>query len=104
MEQFSIVEIGSRQYIVEKGRYFFVNNLEAEYKEGDKIEFDKVLLTFDGKTTTVGKPYVENTKLKGVVEEQKKGKKITLIYHKNKNNFSKKRGHRQLMSKIRIEG
>ena len=53
---FAIVEIAGLQYKVEQDQKLFVNRLKGE--KGDKVSFDKVLLTVNG-STTVGAAAVE---------------------------------------------
>ena len=45
---FAIVEIAGLQYKVEQDQKLFVNRLSGE--AGDKISFDKMLLTVNGTT------------------------------------------------------
>jgi large subunit ribosomal protein L21 len=48
---YAIVEIAGKQYKAEAGRFLYVDLLEG--KEGDKISFDRVLLTDNGGKITV---------------------------------------------------
>ena len=61
-ENFAVIETGGKQYIVSAGDMLNVELL-GEFEEGAKIEFDKVLLQDDGKTATVGAPYIEGAKV-----------------------------------------
>ena len=45
----AVVDILNKQYKVKQGDRFLVNRL-SEYKEGDTIDFDKVLMLIDGAT------------------------------------------------------
>ena len=48
----AIVEIAGQQFKVEKGQEIYVHRLKG--KEGDKVEFDNVLLKEDNGKVTVG--------------------------------------------------
>ncbi|HEU4677694.1 MAG TPA: bL21 family ribosomal protein, partial [Candidatus Paceibacterota bacterium] len=49
---FAIIETGGKQYMVAVGDVVEVELL-GNLKEGDKVEFDKVLLVDDGKDATI---------------------------------------------------
>jgi len=100
--EFAVIETGGKQYKVSKGDVLAIEKLPGEPKEGSKITFDKVLLTDDGKDTTVGTPYVNGAKVTGTLEEEGRGKKIHVIRYKAKSRYFKKIGHRQPYMKVKI--
>ena len=94
---YAIIETGGKQIKVEQDAVIYVEKLAAN--EGDEVVFDKVLFA-DGK---IGKPYVEGTKVTGVVEKQGKGKKITIVkYRPKKSSTRRKQGHRQPYTAVKI--
>lgn len=106
--EFAVIETGGKQYVVSVGDVLTIEKLprddKEEYKEGEKIVFDKVLLVDNGKdTTTVGTPYIEGAKVTASFEEAGKGKKINVIKFKSKSRYFKKYGHRQPFNKVKIE-
>ena len=63
---FAFVDIAGFQEKVEKGMKMHVPSLEA--KDGETVTFDKVLLlSEDGKTAIVGKPYIAGAKVEAKV-------------------------------------
>jgi large subunit ribosomal protein L21 len=76
---------------------------KKELKEGDKVEFDKVLMVDNGTDTTIGTPYISGAKVKATFQGLKKGKKLSIIRFKAKSNRSRKIGHRQKYSRVKIE-
>lgn len=98
---FAVIATGGKQYVVRESDIIKVELL-GEYKEGDKIEFDTVLLTDDGKTAKVGAPYT-GTKVKATFLGEKKGKKLTIVRYKAKSNRDRRIGHRQHYAEIRID-
>lgn len=102
-KEFAVIETGGKQYKVSEGDVLTIEKIKGEYKEGDKIAFDKVLLLDDGENTTLGAPYIEKAKVTGVFEEEGKGKKINVIRYKAKSRYFKKKGHRQPYFKVKIE-
>lgn len=101
-EEFAVIETGRKQYMVSVGDVIDVELLDGEHKEGDTIEFDKVLLVDDGKDATIGMPYIKGAKVKGIYQGLKKGKKLSIIRYKAKSNRDRKIGHRQKYSRVEI--
>ncbi len=100
--EFAVIETGGKQYMVAVGDVLDVELL-GDLKEGDSVEFDKVLLVDDGKDATIGTPYIKGAKVKAVYEGLKKGPKITIIRYKAKSNRDRKLGHRQKYARVKIE-
>ena len=101
-EEFSIIETGAKQYIVCVGDIIEVELL-GNHEEGDKIEFDKVLMSEHGKDTTIGTPYIKGAKVKATFLGEKKGKKVTIIRYKAKSNRSRKVGGRKRNAIVQID-
>lgn len=101
--RFAIIQTGGKQYKVEEGTSLKIEKLEGA--EGNKVAFDKVLLTFDEKDgLTLGKPYISNLNIYGEVVKQGKGPKIIIFKYKPKKRERKKTGHRQTYTLIKITG
>jgi large subunit ribosomal protein L21 len=99
---YAIVEIAGQQFKVEKDQQIFVHRLEG--KEGSKVNFDKVLLTSDGKKVEVGAPAVKGVSVSAKIVEHLKGDKVIVFKKKRRKGYKVKNGHRQALSKIQIEG
>lgn len=99
---FAIIETGGKQYMVCAGDVLEVELL-GDLKEGDAVEFDKVLMVDDGKDATIGAPYIKGAKVKATYQGLKKGKKITIVRYKAKSNRDRRIGHRQKYAKVKIE-
>ena len=98
---FAIVEIAGEQIKVEKGQKLLVNRLEG--KEGDKLTFDKVLLTCDGGKTTVGTPSISGAKVSAQIVEHLKGDKVIIFKKKRRKGYKVKNGFRASLTKIEIQ-
>ena len=103
MAGFAVIQTGWKQYKVSEGSVITIEKLQGEQNKGDKLTFDKVLLTDDGKTSTVGTPMISGAKAVGEVLVAGRAKKIDVIKYKAKSRYFKKRGHRQHFLKVRIE-
>ena len=98
---YAIVEIAGQQFKVEKGQEIYTHKLDG--KEGDKKEFDKVLLVDNDGKVSVGAPALENSKVVASIIEQAKGDKVLVFKKKRRKGYRKKNGHRQLFTKVKIE-
>ncbi|MCB9256968.1 MAG: 50S ribosomal protein L21 [Chitinophagales bacterium] len=97
---YAIVEIAGQQFKVEEGKQIFVHRLEG--KEGDKLDFDKVLLKADGDKVSVGAPTL-NSKVSVKIIEHLKGDKVIVFKKKRRKGYKVKNGHRQYLTKVSIE-
>jgi len=98
---YAVVESGGKQYHVAPGEVIEVDRLSE--KEGSVIELDRVLLVADGKKVKVGTPTVDGAKVTADVVNDVKAKKITVFKYKNKTRYRRKKGHRQIHTKIAIK-
>lgn len=98
---FAVIVTGGKQYIVREGDVLKVELL-GDHKEGDKIEFDTVLMTDDGSKAKVGTP-TTGTKVTATYLGEKKGPKLTIVRYKAKSNRDRRIGHRQHYAEIKIE-
>jgi large subunit ribosomal protein L21 len=98
---FAVIATGGKQYIVHEGDTLKVELL-GDYKEGDKIEFDSVLMTDDGVSAKIGTPNT-GTKVKATYLGEKKGPKLTIIRYKAKSNRDRRIGHRQHYAEIKVD-
>ncbi|AZZ58801.1 50S ribosomal protein L21 [Riemerella anatipestifer] len=96
---FAIVEIAGLQYKVEQDQKLFVNRLSGE--KGDKVTFDKVLLTVNG-ATVVGAPAVSGIAVEAEIIEHLKADKVIVFKKKRRKGYAKKNGHRQSLTQIKI--
>ena len=98
---YSIVDIAGQQFKVEAGNEIFVQRL-ADAKGAD-VEFSKVLLVAEGAKVKVGAPYVKGAVVKAtVLEDDVKADKVLVFKKIRRKGFQKCNGHRQKLSKIKI--
>jgi large subunit ribosomal protein L21 len=101
MTTYAIIETGGKQYRVSPGDVLDVERLETP--PGDTINIEKVLLVNVDDQITVGRPLVEGARVVAKVEDEGKGKKIIVFKFKPKVRYRRKKGHRQLYSRIAIQ-
>ena len=99
-----IVEIQGQQFKAEKDKFLYVHYLGQEVKEGDTVEFDRVLLADADGDVKVGAPTVEGAKIVcEVATPLVKGDKVIVFKKKRRKGYRVKNGHRQYFTKIVIK-
>ena len=101
--EFAVIKTGGKQYKVAKGDSITVEKLSDTAKIGDKVTFNEVLLTDDGKATNIGMPFISGSKVEATVEKVGKLPTVTVIHYKQKSRYFKKNGHRQPYVKVKID-
>ncbi len=102
--EFAVIATGGKQYKVSKGDVVKIEKIKGDFKVGDKVTFDQVLLLEDGKTTTIGTPYIAKTVVQATLKEVGRNKTVDVIKYKQKSRYFKKNGHRQPWFKVEITG
>ena len=98
---YAIVDIAGQQFKVEENQKVIVNRLEAQ--EGDKVEFEKVLLKDNNGKVEVGTPVVAGAKVTAKVLGHVKGDKVTIFKKKRRKGDQKQTGFRAALTQIQIE-
>jgi len=99
---YAIVNIAGQQIKVAKDQQIYVNRLPN--KEGDKVKFDEVMLVDDNGKVNVGAPVVSGASVSAKVVEHLKGDKVIVFKKKRRKGYQTRNGHRQLLTKIAIDG
>ena len=97
---FAVIETGGKQYKVSASNILKVEKLNIP--KGKKVEFKKVLLVNDDKTTEVGNPTIAGAIVEALIIDNIKDKKVLVFKKRRRQNSRRKYGHRQLLSKIQI--
>ena len=97
---YAVVQTGGKQYTVREGDLIRVERIDGEV--GDVVELKEVLLVGGEKRFKVGTPIVSKARVVGQIVEQSKARKIVVFKMKKRKNVRRKRGHRQLYTKLMI--
>ena len=98
---YAVIKSGGKQHKVSEGEEILLEKLSLD--EGEVIEFSEVLAVNKDGNLNVGKPLLEGAVVKGKVMNHLKTKKITVIKMKRRKDYRKKQGHRQNLTKVKIE-
>ncbi len=99
---FAIVLSGGKQYKADANGTIRVDRIDGEV--GTSVQLDKVLLVSDGDTVKVGTPVVAGAKVTATITRQDKYKKVIVYKYKRRKNTSRKIGHRQHYTELKISG
>ncbi|MFN5224143.1 MAG: 50S ribosomal protein L21 [Bacteroidota bacterium] len=97
---YAIVSIAGQQMKVAENDSIIVHRLNAN--EGEKVEFDQVLMVDKGGNAKVGTPVVGGAKVSATVLSHLKGDKVIVFKKKRRKGYQKSNGHRQQFTKIQI--
>ncbi len=101
--EFAVIQTGGKQYMVKVGDIVQIEKIIGEFKVGDKITFGEVILSDDGKATTLGAPFIKNGKVTGTLESIGRNQKVMVVKFKQKSRYFKTNGHRQPHFKVKID-
>lgn len=99
---YAYIKTGGKQYKVKKGDIIDVELLGVD--DGNEVEFKEVLMLRDPEAgvSQLGQPVVEGATVKGKVLSEVQGEKIIAYKFKRRQNYHRKRGHRQRYSRVEI--
>lgn len=98
---FAIVNIAGQQFKVKEDDSIIVHRLDA--KEGDKVDFSDILLIDNEGKVDVGLPAVSGAKVTASVISHLRGDKVRVFKKKRRKGYQKLNGHRQDLTRIKIE-
>lgn len=99
---FAVIQTGGKQYKVAENDIIIIERLESE--AGKTVTFGDVLMHGSAGDVKVGAPLVDGATVTGEVLEQRKGDKVIVFKKKRRQNYRRKKGHRQYETVVRITG
>ncbi len=98
---FAVLKTGGKQYKVSKGDTISVEKLAGEV--GDLVELaDVLMIVDDDDNVRVGKPVLEDARIKAEIVDQGRHRKIIIFKMKPRKNYRRKAGHRQPFTALKI--
>ena len=97
---FAVIRTGGKQYRVTPNSVLKVEKLEAE--AGATVTFHDVLAVGSEAGLTLGAPTVPGASVSATVLEQARADKIIVFKKKRRQNYRRKKGHRQHLTVLRI--
>jgi large subunit ribosomal protein L21 len=101
---YAVLSSGGKQYRVEAGTTLMLEQLDGEPGvAGAQVTFDRVLLIGDGEDVTIGTPTVAGASVSATVLGEALGPKLVIFKFKQKVKYRRRTGHRQHMTRVRID-
>ena len=97
---YAVIKTGGKQHKVSEGDVIAIEKINGG--KGDAIVFDQVLMVEKDGDVRIGRPVVEGAKVTGEILAQTRGDKLIVFKMKKRKGFSKKNGHRQQLTSMRI--
>ena len=98
---YAIVQAHGRQLKVSPGDFVEVDGAPPE--AGSTFTFHQVLLVEkDAGDVVAGAPFVADAKVIGIVDGEARGPKLRVFKKKRRKGFRKTRGHRSVLTRVRI--
>jgi large subunit ribosomal protein L21 len=97
---YAIIRTGGKQFRVHPGQTLRIPSLAAD--PGAQVEFNDVLLGADGDNVQLGVPTLAKAKVTAEIVGHGRGDKIIVFKFKRRKGYSRKQGHRQGYTEVRI--
>ena len=97
---FAVIRTGGKQYRVATDEVLKIGNVAGEV--GDIVEIGEVLAFGEGDNVTIGSPLVDGAMVTAEVVEQGRSRKVIAFKKRRRQNSRRKRGHRQMLTTVRI--
>ena len=97
---YAVIKTGGKQYKVAEGDILKVEKLDAE--AGDVVAFDEVLMLGGDGDAVVGSPTVDGATVTGEVLDVRKDKKVLVFKKRRRQNYRRKKGHRQWLAVVSV--
>ncbi|MEZ5780198.1 MAG: 50S ribosomal protein L21 [Rhizobiaceae bacterium] len=97
---FAVIKTGGKQYRVAANDVLKVEKVAGDV--GEIVQFGQVLAFGEGDSATLGAPFVDGASVAAEVVEQGRGEKVIAFKKRRRQNSRRKRGHRQMLTTVRI--
>lgn len=96
-----VLEVGGKQYRLEKGNEFLVNRIST--RKSDEIKLKNILFAKKGSSYYVGSPYLKSAYISCEILSHPRGKKVIAFKYKRRKSQKRKVGHRQDLTKLKVK-
>lgn len=97
---FAVVKTGGKQYKVAQGDVVQVEKLDGAV--GAKVQLGEVLMVNAEGSAKIGTPFLKGAKIEAEIVSQERGDKIIVFKKKRRQNYRRKKQHRQDYTILRI--
>lgn len=98
----AIIETGGKQFAVAPNQTIRVPSMAGD--PGDKVTFERVLYAAGSDDVHVGAPHIQGASVTAEIVKHGRGKKIVVFKYKRRKRYSRKKGHRQGFTELKVTG
>jgi large subunit ribosomal protein L21 len=98
---YAVIRTGGKQYKVQVGDVIDVERLAGE--DGASLELEPLLVVDDDGNVTSASADLQNAKVTASVVDHHRGRKILVFTYKNKTRQRRHQGHRQSLTRLKVE-
>jgi large subunit ribosomal protein L21 len=96
---YAVIRTGGKQYRVAEGDVLRIEKVNGD--AGSEVKFAEVLMVGGQEPVRVGKPMIDGAVVTGKIVRQAKARRV-LHFRKEKEGWTRARGHRQPFTEVRI--
>ena len=101
MTNFAVIQTGGKQYKVEVGTKIKIEKIIGDFKIGDKLSFENVLLSVNGDDVKIGAPFI-GSKVEAEIVDIAKHNTVEVVKYMPKSRYFKRNGHRQPYFEVKV--
>jgi large subunit ribosomal protein L21 len=98
---YAIIRTGGKQFKISPGDTIRVEKITGQ--AGETVEMKDVLFFAEGENVLTGNPLLPNVKVLGEILAHHRAKKVIIFKKKRRKGYSKKTGHRQSFTSLKIK-
>ena len=98
---YAIIRTGGKQFKISPGDTIRVEKITGQ--AGETVEMKDVLFYAEGENVLTGRPLLPNIKVLGEILAHHRAKKVIIFKKKRRKGYSKKTGHRQSFTSLKIK-
>lgn len=99
--KYAVIRTGGKQYKINEGDVIDVERLSPTNDKS--VTFSEVLMVTDGEDVKLGAPLLSGVSVTGTVVDDIRGEKIRIAKYKAKVRYRRITGHRQALTRVKIE-
>ncbi len=98
---YAIIRTGGKQFKISPGDIIKIEKISGQ--KGESVEMKDVLFYAEGENVLTGQPMLFNVKVVGEILGQHRAKQVIVFKKKRRKGYSKKTGHRQSFTSLKIK-
>lgn len=97
---YAVIKTGGKQYRIQEGEIVRIEKLPGV--EGQSVTFNHVLFSSTGNDIKVGAPLLDAASVEAEITRNGRDKKVLVFKKKRRKGYSKKQGHRQDFTEVKV--